>query len=128
MKISYVNSWLQAEMIERRNYPVETHFARTDDGFLLEMHRIPQPSGFPVLLQHGFLGSSAAWILNGPKTGLGVKKLDNQCAKLDGPNLFAGYILWDLGYDVWLGNLRGNNYAQRHLSLNKDDPEFWNHS
>ncbi|KOX68701.1 Lipase 1, partial [Melipona quadrifasciata] len=36
-----------------------------------------------------------------------------------------GYILVDQGYDVWLGNMRGNKYSQKHLNLTTSNPEFW---
>lgn len=58
-----------------RGYPVETHSVITDDGYILEMHRIPygikkrkhqkyrrhRPA---VLLQHGNFQSSIDWVLN----------------------------------------------------------------
>ena len=37
-----------------------------------------------------------------------------------------GYALADAGYDVWLGNVRGNTYGRQHVSLNPDkDSSFW---
>ena len=38
-----------------------------------------------------------------------------------------GYIIYDLGYDVWLGNTRGNLYGRNHTTLdpNLDLEEFW---
>jgi len=54
-------------------YPVTT-----DDGYILMLHRIPYPkgqnsgsTGRPVLIQHGFLESSADWVLNPSEESLG---------------------------------------------------------
>ena len=31
------------------------------------------------------------------------------------------------GYDVWLGNNRGNRYSNRHVSLTTKDKEYWDY-
>lgn len=39
---------------------------------------------------------------------------------------FPAYLLADLGYDVWLSNVRGNTYGRKHQTLNPDkDSDFW---
>lgn len=63
-----------------------------------------------VLLQHGFLDSSDSWISNHEKMAL-------------------PFMLANLGYDVWMGNNRGNKYCRNHESLNADkDKKFWDFS
>lgn len=62
-----------------------------------------------MLLQHGFGLSSEAWVLQQREHAL-------------------AYQLADAGYDVWLGNQRGNEYAQQHTSLDQGDVQFWNFS
>jgi hypothetical protein len=53
----------------------------TKDGYILELHRIPHgkgiinsgpPYGKPVLLQHGFGGSSADWLISPTDRNLGT--------------------------------------------------------
>lgn len=44
---------------------------QTEDGYILTMHRIPNPGGTPVLLVHGLFDSSATWVLMGPGKSLG---------------------------------------------------------
>ncbi|KAG5670741.1 hypothetical protein PVAND_000983 [Polypedilum vanderplanki] len=104
------------EIIVRHGYQAETHTVQTEDGYLLNMHRIPcgragcsDEIRQPVFLQHGILASSADWILSGPEKGI-------------------GFILADLGYDVWLSNLRGNTYSRHHTQMSNTDNEFWDFS
>lgn len=105
-----------SEIVVRHGYQAETHTVKTEDGYLLNMHRIPcgrqgcdDNVRQPVFLQHGILASSADWVLSGPEKGL-------------------GFILADLGYDVWLSNLRGNTYSRHHTTYSTNDKEFWDFS
>ncbi|XP_049764860.1 lipase 3-like [Schistocerca cancellata] len=102
-------------IIRRHGYPAEAHTVLTGDGYLLTMHRIPrpQPQGacriLPVVLQHGLLGSSTDWVFLGPRNGL-------------------AYRLYEAGYDVWMGNSRGNTYSRAHSNMSIHDSRFWDFS
>lgn len=60
---------------------MEVHTIVTDDGYILEVHRIPHgkgqqansnvPPGKPVFLQHGFASSSADWVISPSDRSLG---------------------------------------------------------
>lgn len=113
----YLN--FQLELIQKYGYPVEQHKVTTEDGYILELHRIPhglnnanETNKPAVLLQHGLLCSSADWVNNG------------------GPESSLGFLLADRGYDVWLGNQRGNTWSRKHTTLDPDvdKKEFWNFS
>lgn len=52
-------------------YRSEVHKVTTEDGYILEMHRIPKDGGKPVLLMHGLLDSSSTWVIMRPKKALG---------------------------------------------------------
>lgn len=62
-----------------------------------------------VFLQHALLDSSAGWVLLGPEASL-------------------PFLLADAGFDVWLGNVRGNRFSRNHTSLGASDPAFWSWS
>lgn len=109
-------------MVRKYGYGVEEHHVTTRDGYILEMHRITSSpreptnttSKTPVFLMHGLLDASSGYVIMGPYNGL-------------------AYLLADRGYDVWMGNCRGNRYSRRHVRLNPDGRrsdrrEFWNFS
>jgi lysosomal acid lipase/cholesteryl ester hydrolase len=37
-------------------------------------------------------------------------------------------FLAEMGYDVWLGNTRGNKYSSKHRKFKRDSVEFWDFS
>ncbi|XP_041451912.1 uncharacterized protein LOC111073946 isoform X2 [Drosophila obscura] len=97
------------ELIKKYGYPVETHFVTTKDGYKLCMHRMPRPGAQPILLVHGLMSSSAAWVMMGPANGL-------------------AYILFQKGYDVWMLNTRGNIYSKEHTKKFISPKEYWDFS
>ncbi|XP_022222225.2 lipase 1 [Drosophila obscura] len=95
------------QLLEKYKYPAETHQVTTEDNYILTFHRIPRPGAQPVLLVHGLEDTSSTWIMMGPHSGL-------------------GYFLYDQGYDIWMGNVRGNRYSRGHLKLNPNtDRAYW---
>lgn len=82
MSINYVIFFIeQPELIKSHGYQVEIHNIVTEDGYILEIHRLPygringernfKNAKRPVLIQHGLAGSSADWILMGAGRALG---------------------------------------------------------
>lgn len=118
------------EIIKRWNYPAEEYTVMTGDGYLLSVQRIPGPrwssndaftsadaknadaneNSKPVLfLMHGILASATNWIANLPNQSL-------------------AFMAADAGFDVWLGNARGNTYSKRHTQFDPKGRNFWKFS
>lgn len=105
----------------------EEHVVQTGDGYLLGLHRLPfakgeEPGtarvnagpgsiGKPVVyLHHGLLMNSEVWV---------CLTEEERCLP---------FALVNQGYDVWLGNNRGNKYSKKSTQFSPTSPRFWNFS
>ena len=52
--------------------------------------------------------------------------MDSADAWIMGEAEFAPpFVAARAGYDVWLGNSRGNKYSKDHVTLSSDDAAYW---
>jgi pimeloyl-ACP methyl ester carboxylesterase len=84
--------------MEYNGYKLEENSVITDDGYILSVwHLKPKvPNDKVVFFQHGL--ADTAWCF----FQLGSKSLP--------------FLLLKEGYDVWLGNIRGNIFSNKHVS------------
>jgi pimeloyl-ACP methyl ester carboxylesterase len=61
-----------------------------------------------VFMQHGILDSANAWVMNWE-------------------NVAPAFVTARAGYDVWLGNSRGNTYSLGHTKYDhdKNEAKYW---
>ncbi|KAH9485150.1 putative lipase C16A3.12c [Psilocybe cubensis] len=110
------------ELCSIYGYIHEEHVVLTKDGYLLGLHRLPSKmgqkktnpgssTGKPVVyLHHGLLMNSEVWVC------------------LTDAERALPFVLAELGYDVWLGNNRGNKYSKKSLHHGPNTAKFWDFS
>eukprot|EP00455_Lapot_gusevi_P028846 TRINITY_DN3089_c0_g2_i1.p1 TRINITY_DN3089_c0_g2~~TRINITY_DN3089_c0_g2_i1.p1 ORF type:complete len:459 (-),score=70.59 TRINITY_DN3089_c0_g2_i1:74-1450(-) len=96
-------------------WKLEPHDVETEDGYVLTTFRVRKlnvqpknPKGV-VFLQHGMFQTSLPYVMNQPSSAL-------------------AYLLVEQGYDVFIGNNRGNVYSRRHRKYHSSQAEFWDFS
>lgn len=108
------------DMIKEAGYDLQTHAVETSDGFILIMHRIVSRRSpatpvstpghsIPIFLMHGCMMSSDSWICLGANRSL-------------------PFMLVDAGYDVWMGNQRGNKYSHINVMNRASSEKYWDFS
>lgn len=105
------------EIVVAHNYPLETHYVTTKDGYILKVFRIfgkkgatQKTPGLPaILICHGLGDSSDSAVANDEKMSL-------------------AYIAAESNRDVWIINNRGNKHSLKHVSLDTSDKRFWDFS
>lgn len=60
----------------------------------------------PILLQHGLECDMMMWVVNSPEVA-------------------PAFVLAREGYDVWMGNNRGNRFSDKHATLNPKSSKYW---
>lgn len=104
------------EIADIYGYIVREHVITTEDEYVLVIHKLEKkgirytPSRKIAYFHHGLLTNSELFLLGGTKERI------------------LPFVLVDMGYDVWLGNNRGNKYSMKHTKLSIDDAKFWDFS
>ncbi|KAL8878396.1 MAG: hypothetical protein Q9198_003782 [Flavoplaca austrocitrina] len=122
---SVANSADFVDLCSLFGYYAEEHVVQTGDGYLLGLHRLGWRKGEEglrvnagrgslrkpvVYMHHGLLMNSEVWICLTER---------ERCLP---------FMLVEKGYDVWLGNNRGNKYSKKSIKASPTSNAFWDFS
>ncbi|CDK28800.1 unnamed protein product [Kuraishia capsulata CBS 1993] len=110
------------DIVHLHGYKVHEHVVQTRDGYLLAIHRIVSNKVTPSTIDLRLSGKKVVYLHHGLLTNSEIFVLGDTKEKC------LPFLLVDLGFDVWLGNNRGNKYSRKHISLSPNSNEFWDYS
>ncbi len=121
--IAHANDFV--DLCELFGYNAEEHVVQTEDGYLLGIHRLAWRKGEGdkkvnsgegsiqkkvVYMHHGLMMNSEVWVC------------------LSEQERCLPFVLVEKGYDVWLGNNRGNKYSKKSVRHSPTSTAFWDFS
>ncbi|CAG2104796.1 unnamed protein product, partial [Medioppia subpectinata] len=118
------------QLIKSRGFKYQKYKVTTDDGYNL-VNPYWRGKTKPLLLWHQLAFSSDIWLFSSPgylsPNGVYSEQngtLVNNCGNSLTSNI--AFTLSSCGYDVWLGNTRGNRYSNTHQNPTWD--KLWNYT
>jgi len=94
------------QIVTEAGYPYGCYEVTTDDGYILQLERLPNPGSRKVLyFQHGIIDNAFTWVAGGAQSSVAM-------------------MAYDRGYDVFLGNFRGNEPV-KHADPKIRKKDYW---
>lgn len=111
-----INSRDITEIVANYGYIIREHVVTTRDDYILLLHKLEKPNsryngnGKIVYFHHGLCTNSELFVLGSEF------------------NKNLPYLLLEKGWEVWLGNNRGNKYSRKHLKVSVSSKQYWDFS
>ncbi|XP_057656123.1 lipase member K-like isoform X1 [Diorhabda carinulata] len=88
-------------------FTAEEYYLTTEDGYIILVERAYRQitQKHPIIIAHGLGANALGWVDRG--------------------EVSLARLLGNLGYDVWMLNVRGTWYSKGHVNLTTSDKKYW---